>query len=101
MHSAPSSAASPALLHGGLAAEADLLGLAAAASTQAYREGRRSYNSWLGQNSNSPIYFITVYYRICFEICTPEGRGREKGGSANFKMKHTEPLTQEIPSALY
>ena len=33
------------------------------------------------------------------EICTPEGRwaeGEEKGGSANFKAKHTEPLTQEI-----
>ena len=25
----------------------------------------------------------------------------EKGGNANFKTKHTEPLTQEIPSALY
>ena len=33
--------------------------------------------------------------------CTPEGRGGEKGGSANFQTKHTEPLTPEIPSALY
>ena len=38
---------------------------------------------------------------FCFEICTPEGRGGDKGGSANFKTKHTEPLTQEMPSALY
>ena len=36
---------------------------------------------------------------FCFEICTPEGRGGEKGGNANFKTKHTEPWTQEIPSA--
>ena len=27
--------------------------------------------------------------------------GREKGGNPNGKTKHTEPLTQEIPSALY
>ena len=39
---------------------------------------------------------------FCFEICTPEGRGGEKGGRANFKIKqYTDPLTQEIPSALY
>ena len=38
---------------------------------------------------------------FCFEICTPVGRGKEKGGSANFKTKHTEPLTQEMPSAMY
>ena len=38
---------------------------------------------------------------FCFEICTPEGRGGEKRESAKFKMNHTEPLTQEIPSALY
>ena len=37
---------------------------------------------------------------LYFEICTPEERGGEKGGSANFKTKHTEPLTQEIPCAL-
>ena len=38
---------------------------------------------------------------FCFEICTSEGRGGEKGGNANLKTKHTEPFTQEIPSALY
>ena len=37
---------------------------------------------------------------FCFEICTAKGRGGVKGGSANFKTKHTEPLTQEIPCAL-
>ena len=26
---------------------------------------------------------------FCFEICTTEGREGEKGGSANFKTKHT------------
>ena len=30
---------------------------------------------------------------LCFEICTTEGRGGEKGGSANFEIEHTEPLT--------
>ena len=34
--------------------------------------------------------------KVYFEICTPEGRGGEKRGNANFKIKHTEPLTQEI-----
>ena len=38
---------------------------------------------------------------FCFEICTPDGVEGEKGGSANFKTKYTEPLSQEIPSALY
>ena len=33
---------------------------------------------------------------FCFEICTPEGRGGEKGGSENFNIKHPELLTQEI-----
>ena len=31
-----------------------------------------------------------------FEICTPEGRGGEKGVSANIKTKHTEHLTQGL-----
>ena len=39
-------------------------------------------------------------YMFCFENCTSEGRGGKKGGSANFKTKHTEPLTEEITSAL-
>ena len=30
---------------------------------------------------------------FCFEICTPEGKGGENGGSANLKTKHTESLT--------
>ena len=29
---------------------------------------------------------------FCFEICTAEGRGGEKGGS-DFKTKHAEPFT--------
>ena len=38
-----------------------------------------------------------VLYVFCSEICTPQERGGEKGGSANFKTNHTEPLTQVIP----
>ena len=30
------------------------------------------------------------FHVFCFEICTPEGRGGEKGGSDNFKTKHTD-----------
>ena len=33
---------------------------------------------------------------FCLEICTPEGRGGEKGGSANYKIKHAEPLIQGL-----
>ena len=37
---------------------------------------------------------------FCFEICTPEGRRGEKGGSANSKTKHTVLLTSESISPL-
>ena len=33
---------------------------------------------------------------FCFKTSTPEGRRGEKGGSADFKIKHKEPLTQEV-----
>ena len=36
---------------------------------------------------------------FCFEIGTPVERWGEKGEDAIFKTEHTEPLTQEIPSA--
>ena len=36
-----------------------------------------------------------------FENSTTEGRGVEKGGSANSKIKHSEPLTSELISTLY
>ena len=51
----------------------------------------------------SPLYRIGVIswvkgsLHVLFWIL----HSREKGGSANFKIKHTEPLTQEIPPALY
>ena len=32
-----------------------------------------------------------VQYVLCFEICTPEGKGGEKAGSANFKT-----ITQKL-----
>ena len=38
---------------------------------------------------------------FCFETCTTEGRGGEKGGSAKSKTKHTEPLTSQMPRPLY
>ena len=38
---------------------------------------------------------------FCFEICSPEGSGGEKGRGANFKTTYTEPLAQEITSRLY
>ena len=37
-----------------------------------------------------------VLCMFCSEICTPVGRGGEKGGNVNLKTMHTEPLTQEI-----
>ena len=36
-----------------------------------------------------------------FENYTTEGRGGEKGGSANFKTKHIEPMTSQIIPSLY
>ena len=41
-----------------------------------------------------------VQCMFCFETCSPEGRGGGKGGNANFKTKHTDPLTSEIISPL-
>ena len=41
-------------------------------------------------------YWVKGSVLFCFENCIPEGRGREKAGSANFKTKHSETLVQEI-----
>ena len=44
---------------------------------------------------------IFWYERFCacfvlsFALQTPEGTGGEKGGSANFRTKHTEPFIPE------
>ena len=38
---------------------------------------------------------------FCFDTSTTEGRGGEKGGCANSRTKHTEPLTSELISPLY
>ena len=43
----------------------------------------------------------SVQCMFCFEICTSERRGREKVGSANFKIKHSEPFAEEITPPLY
>jgi len=47
-------------------------------------------------------YFLGQRFSACFVLKLAPTRGEwgEKGGSANFKKKHSELLTQEIPSAL-
>ena len=42
-----------------------------------------------------------VQFLFCFETCTTEVRGGEKGGSVNSRTKRTEPLTQGSCSPLY
>ena len=55
----------------------------------------RAFQIVLWKSSARVKVFIgsKVHCLFCFEICTTEGRVGEKGGSANFKTKHTEPLT--------
>ena len=45
---------------------------------------------------HSIVLMSKVQCVLRFEICTKEGRGEEKGGSAIFKTNHPEPLTSEI-----
>ena len=45
------------------------------------------------------IYWVKGSVHVLF--LNLHWRGRVKGGNTNVKTKHTEPLTQEIPSALY
>ena len=47
--------------------------------------------------------FIGSKYQcmFCVAICSPEGREGGKGGSANFRIRRTEPLTREITPPLY
>ena len=56
-----------------------------------------------GESYTGVKFFVgpKVQCVFCFEICTPDAREGEKGGSANFKTMSTEPLTQEIPRPLY
>ena len=49
----------------------------------------------------SKILGSKVQCVFCLETSTTEGRGEEKGGSANARTKHTEPLTQGFCSPLY
>ena len=57
----------------------------------------------ISHSIQGPSFFIGSMVQCMFSygICSQEERGGEKGGRANFKTKHTEPFTQEIPSALY
>ena len=47
-------------------------------------------------------YSLGERFSACFVLKFALQRGREiKGGNIYFKTKHSEPLTQEIPSVLY
>ena len=58
---------------------------------------------WATQTQTNILEHVqgSVHILIWNLICTPERRGGEKGGNANFETKHTEILTQEITSPLY
>ena len=49
-----------------------------------------------GEHAAVKLFMMSKVQWFCFENCTTEGRGGEKRGSANFDMKHTEPLTSWI-----
>ena len=49
----------------------------------------------------TPILMSKVQFVLCFEKGPTEGRGRKKGGSANSKTKHTEPMTSELILPVY
>ena len=81
------------------------LALSALQSRRIYRESR-NYEFYI-TISFLPITEVEVFIQskvqcvYCFENCSTEGRGGEKGGSANSKTKHIEPLTSELISPLY
>ena len=59
----------------------------------------RRYKNWC---TGGQLFMMSkVQCLFCSKYCTTEGRGGEKGGSANTKAKHTEPLTSELISPLY
>ena len=70
--------------------------ITSAAETDSARDGRDRLQS---RPSTGVELFIgsKVLCMFCFENCIPEGKGGEKGGNVNFKIKRTEPLTQELP----
>ena len=59
------------------------------------------FNNQCFSTGVSLILGSKVQCLFCFETYATEGRGREEGGSENFKTEHTEPLPQEIPQPLY
>ena len=45
------------------------------------------------------LFMMSKVQRVfCFENCTTQWRGEEKGGSENFETNHPEPLTSQIIS---
>ena len=52
-------------------------------------------------NTGGQVFIMSkVQCVLCFGNCITEGRGGEKGGSANVKIKHTDSLAK-IPGPLY
>ena len=54
-----------------------------------------------GESKDEKKVGSKVQCRFCFENCTQEGRRGEKGGIANFKKQHTEPLTRINSTPVY
>ena len=52
-------------------------------------------------SSNGHRCRIFWYERYCFKICSLEWRRGQKGGSAKFKIKHTETFIPEYPSPVF
>ena len=73
-----------------------LAAFAAFASVGAANAGLGVATPWCGSEVCTGVNKILgskVESLFHFETCTSEGRGGEKGGSANSRTKHTEPLT--------
>ena len=52
-------------------------------------------------NSDVKVLISKFQCMLCFESCITEGRAGGKGGSANSKTRHTEPVTSDLILPLY
>ena len=96
---APSLGRRAAICRGKMTEDRDrsvLLGPRSAHTHQPIRGGPVRLNTGVSKILGSKVQCL-----FCFETSTTEGRGGEKGGSANSINKHTEPLTQGFCSSLY
>ena len=69
---------------------------AAASAAGMPRENRKSaargHREEKQRNTGGQVFIMSkVQCMFCLETCTTEGGGGEKGGSANFRTKHTDP----------